>query len=454
MTRSALPHSRAYKRYVVWLLLMVYIVNQTDRNVFGFLMEPVKRDLRLTDTQLGFVAGPALVLLYSLLGIPIARWGDRSNRVNIMSAAIGAWSCATALFAAVGSFWQLSLAQVGVGIGEAGFSAIAMSVIGDYHPDAAARGRALSVFMLAIPLSGIASSLVAGWINETYGWRAVFITAGLVGLPLMGLMLGTVREPTRRNVCALVSNTDRPPLRAIFTVLWRRRALRHLALGQCLANVLVNAALWLPPFFVREYGMTTGALGNWFAVIYGVGGSIGVWLSGYLPGRHGSQNEFIEARLTAVATALICPVLLVVLWCPNKTVDLTILIPCQALLCFYLTPNMAMVQTLAPANMRAAMASVFILLQMLAGGVIGTQLVGISSDAIAPILGSSASALRWSITLFSLVGVWAAAHFWWAGYFAREEVAAGPGTEVRRVRERGDSSVSSGGCHICGDSET
>jgi MFS family permease len=427
-----LTYSRVRQRYVTLLLLAVYVVNQTDRSLFSFLMEPVKHDLRLSDSQLGFVAGPALVLLYSILGIPIARWGDRSYRINIMSAAIGAWSCATAVFAAVASFWQLSLAQVAVGIGEAGFSAIAMSVIGDYHPNAVERGRAMSVFMLAIPLSGFASSLMAGWINQAYGWRAVFILAGVLGMPLALLMKWTVREPPRRQGLASASaETGRPSLRAVLTMIWRRRALRHLAAGECLANVVAMCANWLPPYFVREHGMATGELGNWFAAIYGVGGCVGIWLSGYLPGRHRTQIEFAEARLMSLASALICPILLIALWCPNKTMSLLILIPYQALVLFYMSPSMSMVQTLAPANMRATVTSVFILFEMLAGGVIGMQLVGTISDVITPLLGDGAAGLRWSIALLSLFAFWAAAHFRWAGRFARREVAEASDLDTR-----------------------
>ena len=428
--------SNAYKRYVVLLLLLIYTANQTDRSVFSFLMEAVKRDLSLSDTQLGFVAGPSLVLLYSLLGIPIARWGDRSQRTNIMSAAVGAWSCATGLFAVVGSFWQLSAAQIGIGIGEAGFSAIAISVIGDYYSNAAERGRALSIFMLGVPLSGIATSLLAGWINQAYGWRAVFILAGLVGMPLMILMKATVREPPRRQQSTFDPlEGSRPSLGAVLRVIWSRPALRHLALGQCLASVVGFGTNWLPPFFVREYGMSTGELGNWFAVIYGLGGSCGIWLSGYLPSLYRAQNECIEARFTAVATALITPVLLIALWCPSKEIALMILVPCQALLYFYMAPNVALIQTLAPARMRATIASVFFLVQMIAGGVIGTQLIGVLSDAMTFSLGS-ASALRWSLALCSLVALWAAAHFWWVGRFARQEIA--DAAAARTERERAD----------------
>jgi MFS family permease len=416
--------SAAYKRYVVLLLLTIYIVNQTDRNIFSFLMEPIKSDLRLSDTQLGFVAGPAFVLLYALLGIPIARWGDRRNRIGIMTAAIAVWSCAAALFGAVRSFPQLSLTQAAIGIGEAGFSAIAISVIGDYHEDAAERAKALAIFMLAVPLSGIVTSLVAGWINEMYGWRTVFVLAAVPGVMLVALMKWTVREPPRRKGGTFAPiQGQHPPLSTVFSILWQRPALRHLAIGQSLASVVVSCANWLPPLFIRQFGMSTGELGNWFAVIYGLGGSCGVWLSGYLPGRRGLRGAGVEARLTAVATALIVPTLLTALWCPSRTIDLLILIPCHALLYFYMTPNMALVQTLVPAYMRATTASFFFLLQVIVGGAIGTQLVGFVSDRITPWVGNGAMALRWSMTLFSLIAFWAAWHFWRAGIYARRELA-------------------------------
>src|SRR5688572_11334509 len=143
-----------YKRYVTVLLLIVYIFHRTDSTIFGFLMEPIKRELGLSDTELGFLAGPALVLFYATLGVPMARWADRSHRVNIMALAITLWSGIVTLSSMVTTFWQFALARVGVGIGEAGFSAIAQSVVSDYH-SAKERTRAISTFMLAIPLAGV-----------------------------------------------------------------------------------------------------------------------------------------------------------------------------------------------------------------------------------------------------------------------------------------------------------
>ena len=225
ISKSYDVYSKFYKRYVTTLLLFVYVFNQLDRLVFIILMEPIKREFSLTDTQLGFLGGPALVLLYSFLGIPVARWADRGRRITIMTAAIALWSAIATLTAAVHQFWKLALVRVGVGVGEAGFSAVAVSVISDYESDAN-RARALSSFMLAYPIAGLISNLLGGWINQLYGWRPVFVISGLPGILLALLMAATVREPPRRRAPAS-ENLSCPPLRVVLSTLWQRRSLRH-----------------------------------------------------------------------------------------------------------------------------------------------------------------------------------------------------------------------------------
>jgi predicted MFS family arabinose efflux permease len=406
--------SQSYKRYVTGLLLAVYILNLMDRAIFGFLMEPIKQEFGLSDSQLAFLLGPALVVCYAILGVPIARWGDRHHRVNMMSFAIALWSGIVMLSAVVGKFWHLVLVRVGVGIGEAGFSAIAQSVIGDYHAETE-RARAVSTFMLGIPIAGVISSLMSGWINETYGWRAVFIVAGVPGILAALLMRWTVREPPRRVIPAAPgAEDDRPSFRSVFSTLWQTRTLRHLIVAQALANIVSCCMGWSPAFFMRAHEMSSGEFGTWLAVIVGVGGITGIWLSG----------RCVGLRLTAVATALTTPFVALVLWSPSKHLALLAFIPAQALMLFFLGPTSSVVLSLTAANMRATMASVFILVQLLAGGVIGVQLIGILSDALLPIAGDSAAALRWSMTLASLLGLWAAAHFWLAHQALSEEEAA------------------------------
>lgn len=426
--RNEQLYSLCYKRYVVALLLLVYVFNQTDRIVFGFLMESIKGDLALSDTQLGFLAGPALALFYCILGVPIARLADRSHRVNIMSIAIALWSGVAALTATVGTFSQLVLTRIGVGIGEAGFSAIAQSLIADYHATPE-RTRALSIFMLGIPLGVVASFLLGGWFNQAYGWRATFIAAGVPGLILAVLMKWTVREPPRGGVGTgsnrVLETPPQPPLRQLGRVLWQRRALRHLAFATALANTVgAGVITWIPALLMRNHGMSSGELGTWLALIVGVGGSVGTWLGGYLTSRCGVRDKRIKVRLVAFATALVPPIIVMSLWSPSTAWTLWLLLPSQVLMFFFFGPTVALVQELSASNMRATMASVFLLIQVLAGGMIGVLLLGVLSDAFTPMLGSAGAALKWSMTLVSLLAWGAAAHFWMAGRTMRQDLEA------------------------------
>lgn len=436
--KSQHVHSKLYRRYVTTLLLLVYVLNQLDRRVFDILMEPIKREFSLTDTQLAFLQGPALVLLYSFLGIPVARWADSGRRVRIMTVAITLWSAIAALTATVHQFWKLALVRVGVGVGEAGFSAVAVSVISDYESDTD-RARALSIFMLAYPLAGLISNLLGGWINQLYGWRPVFVIAGLPGILLALLMATTVREPSRRLASDSVG-LNRPPLRVVLTTLWQRRGLRHLAIAQGLSNVVVNSMGWVSVLFIRQHHMATGELGSWLALTDGVGGCVSIWLSGFLVARYAVKDARTKTSLLAFASLLVTPLALLVLWHPSKNTALVAYLLLNLPMLFYMAPTTVLVQDLAGPTMRATMAAIFFLIQMLLGGVLASQLVGTLSDMFTSLTGDSTLGLRWSMTLGSLVTLWAAVHFWLAGRFVCEDLARG-NAETPHSLDQADVSV-------------
>lgn len=416
-------YSKLYRRYATTLLLLVYVFNMLDRSVFGILMEPIKREFSLTDAQLGFLGGPALVLLYSLLGVPIARLGDSRRRVTIMTVAIALWSAIATLTAAVHKFWMLALVRVGVGVGEAGFSAVAVSVISDYEYESdSRRARALSNFTLAIPIAALISNLLGGWVNQLYGWRPVFVIVGLPGILLALLMWATVREPPRR----LASSSDdvsRPSLRVVLSTLWRCRSLRHLAIAQGLCNVVFNSMQWISVFFIRQHHMETGELGSWLAFTDGFGRFVSIWLSGFLIANFVAKDARAKTLLLAFASLLVTPLALFVLWSPSKNAALVAYFLLNIPMLFYVAPTIALVQDLVGVNMRATMASIFFLIQMLLGGVIANQLIGAFSDVFTPTTDGSAVGLCWSMTLGSMVTLWAAVHFWLAGRFVREDLA-------------------------------
>ena len=155
------------------MFLLVYIVNFVDRQIFSILIEPIKQEIELSDTQLGLLGGIAFALFYTFAGIPIARWADVGTRKNIVAAAILIWSAMTMFTSTAKSFGGLLLARVGVGIGEAGCSPPIRSMISDYFPEQK-RATALAVYSMGIPIGGAIGTLAGGWIGEYYGWRMAF----------------------------------------------------------------------------------------------------------------------------------------------------------------------------------------------------------------------------------------------------------------------------------------
>src|SRR5688572_23768263 len=163
-----------YKRYALVMLTAVYMLNLVDRGLMMLLLQPIKDDLQLSDTQLGFLTGIAFGLFYAILGLPIARWADRGNRVTITSLAIGLWSLTVMACVLVGNFVQLVAARIAAAVGEAGCMPPTYSLLGDYFPGAAERTQAMSVYWMAAPLSALFTFIVGGWLNELYGWRITF----------------------------------------------------------------------------------------------------------------------------------------------------------------------------------------------------------------------------------------------------------------------------------------
>jgi hypothetical protein len=211
--------------------------------------------------------------------------------------------------------------------------------------------------------------------------------------------------------------------------LWQRPSLRHLAIAQGLANIVANAMAgnWVSVFFIRHHHMATGELGSWRAFADGVGGVVGIWLSGLMVAHFGAKNPGLKARLMACAALMVTPVALFVLWCPFKPAALLGYLLLNLPMLFYLGPTAALVQDLVGANMRATMASLFFLIQLLAGGVLGTQIVGIASDSLTPFAADSGIALRWSMTIVCMVTLWAALHFWRASRWLKQDFAAAAG---------------------------
>ncbi|MFT5562379.1 MAG: MFS family permease, partial [Litorivivens sp.] len=185
-----------YRTYVLSLMLVVYVVNFIDRQIFSILIEPIRADIDLSDTQLGLLGGIAFAIFYTFAGIPIARWADVGVRKNIVAMALVIWSMMTMFTGTAKGFSGLLLARIGVGIGEAGCSPPIHSMISDYFPPEK-RATALSIYSLGIPIGGAIGTLAGGWIGAEYGWRNAFYLVGIPGVILSVVVYFTMREPPR-----------------------------------------------------------------------------------------------------------------------------------------------------------------------------------------------------------------------------------------------------------------
>ena len=252
---SEAPYSAGYTRYAMLLLMAIYTVNFLDRSVINILAEPIKNELKLADWQLGMMSGLAFALFYTFLGIPIARMAERRNRPMIIGTSVAVWSGFTALSGAAGNFWQLVLCRIGVGVGEAGCTPPAHSLIADYVPKEK-RASALAFYSMGTPLGGLMGLVLGGLIADAYGWRVAFLVAGAPGILFAFLCWFTLREP--RKILAEHSariTATQATFRETLSYLMRKKTFWLIALGAAIkAFIGYGHAPFTASFFLRVHG--------------------------------------------------------------------------------------------------------------------------------------------------------------------------------------------------------
>jgi predicted MFS family arabinose efflux permease len=403
-----------YRRYALAAMTAVYMLNLVDRGLMILLLQDINEDLQLNDTQLGFLTGIAFGLFYATLGLPIARWADRGDRVTITSLAIGLWGITVMSCVAVTSYLQIVLARIAAAVGESGCKPPTYSLVGDYFPQPAERQRAMAIYLTGSPLAALVSFVVGGWLNEIYGWRLTFFIMGIPGLLLAAVIKFTLIEPRQGAGDERARARESPSMRLVLSTLWRRRSCRHLSIALILIYTMsLGLAPWYAAFMIRSHAMNTAELGVWFGLIFGVGGAAGTLLGGYSASRWFGGNERGAMRLCAVTVVALVPCFAAFLLVPHKHQALIALVPLIAVFNLFLGPAYALMQRLVAAEMRATALAVVMLLANVIGMGIGPQVVGISSDLLTPTLGTDG--LRYAMLFISLVAVWGGYHFWRVG---------------------------------------
>lgn len=405
--------SPAVRNYALSVLVVVYTFNFIDRQILSILLEPIKADLGLSDSALGLLTGFAFALFYATLGIPIARYADRSNRRNLIALALAIWSGMTALSGLAQNFWHLLAARIGVGVGEAGCSPPAHSMIADYFP-ATNRATALGIYSLGIPFGILFGFVAGGWLNEIFGWRVAFFVVGVPGLLLALLVRFTLREPPRGMAEGRVDETEQPTIMETFRYLWGKRTFRHMAMGGALtAFVGYGVVTWVPSFLIRSYGMTTGEVGTYLGLILGIPGGIGIALGGYLADRYGRHDTRWYLWVVTASLVLAAPFSVGVYLSGSAMASLLFLIIPVMLGNFYQATTFSQTQGLVTLRMRSVAAAVLLFILNIIGLGAGPQFVGILSDMLNNQFGDES--LRYSLLIFSFVNLWAAYHYYQAG---------------------------------------
>lgn len=394
--------------YVLAMLFLVLATSLIDRNILGILLVDIQRDLQISDTQIGLLAGPAFALTNAIAGIPLARMADRMSRRGIVAWGLLAWSVLTAMQGLTRSFGMLLLARVGVGIGEATTGPSAHSLISDYFP-LKQRATALSIYTIGGHVGISLAFVVGGWLSDAYSWRTALVAVGLPGVVLSLLFRFTVREPPRGAIEGHVDTGEAVPFRELLGVLGRKRTFRHLAMALplfvCASYVL---SIWGPAFLIRVHGLTKTEIGLAFGLIVGIAGGVGSLAGGLLSDRLARRDRRWYAWLPALATLLAVPFFAGFLLVPDPWVALCLLVPTVLLNATSIAPLWTANQAVSPPRMRATSYAIIHLgLSAVAGG-LAPQLVGILNDALAGTFGEEA--VRYSLFLVVLTNVWGSAH--------------------------------------------
>jgi predicted MFS family arabinose efflux permease len=417
--------SRAYRSYALFMMTAVATLNFVDRQLLSILLEPIKQEFHLSDTQLGFLTGFAFAIFYTLVGFPLAKAADQGNRRTLTAAVIALWSVMTALCGAATGFATLLLARIGVGIGEAGSGPAIQSMLADIYPPRE-RSSAIAIQSTGVYLGILLGFVAGGWINQFFGWRAAFLVVGLPGVILALFFRFTVREPRRGMFDAQADTGSAPPILDSIRHLCRMPSYRNIPIAMAFyAFAAYGSMTWAPSFFIRTYGMTSGAVGTWLALSAGLAGGVGCYLGGIASDRlvNRTGDARWHMRIPAICTLLTVPMLFGVYLSPAPLPSLLLSAAVWFLGNTWLGPVQATIAGLAGTRRRGMALAFLLFVNNLVGLGLGPQAVGILSDALHPSYGVDALryALLGTLVIASLLS---ALFFFRAGRTLREDLEA------------------------------
>jgi len=410
---------------VLAMLLVVYIFNFVDRQILSILATPIQADLQLSDGEMGLLGGIAFALLYSTMAVPLAALADRTSRSWVITVSLAAWSGFTALCGLATNFWQIFLARLGVGIGEAGGVAPSYALIGDYFPSSQ-RATALSVYSLGIPIGSGLGVLVGGYIAATVDWRTAFFVVGLAGVIIAPIFKLLVRDKQKHAPVAVaddgpaIADGGPPSLRETAGILSRKPSFWLLSFGAATSSMLgYGIAFWLPSLLIRSFGYDLVQASQFFGALLLIGGVVGVLTGGLIADRLGNRDRAFYAWLPGIAFLLGAPLFAAGITSSDAQFAFLLFLLPQALAYVWLGPVLSAIQHLVVPAARSTASALFLLINNLIGLGGGIYALGAFSDLLEPIYGDEA--LRYSMLYALVLYVLAALLMALAGPFLRKD---------------------------------
>jgi MFS family permease len=402
--------------YVLAVLTLVYTFNIADRYAISTLIEPIKADLHLTDTAIGFLTGTALAIFYTGMGIPLGLLADRVNRRNLIALSIAIWSVMTAACGAARTFTQLLLARIGVGVGEAGGTPGSQSMISDLFPFKQ-RALATLIFALGASAGSMLGSVVGGSISDRFGWRWAFLVLGIPGVLIALLLRLTVREPKRGAYDAVSDSTHHPPtLGETLRFMLQQKALLHTLAGSALVVFWGWGLLWwTPAFLMRSYGLTTSMAGGLIGTISGIAGTLGILAGAWVIHKSGQHDPRWQPWVVALATVFGAAASVAAYGSYSRSITVLMLWLFVPVAYLNIGPQLALTQSLVKPRMRALSCAVLLFVVNFANLALAPQLIGLASDVLNAHTTAGHESLRIALTGTTVFGFWAAYHWWAAG---------------------------------------
>lgn len=378
-----MQHVKGFSGRDIWFIAIfgvIYMFNFVDRTIIAVVGEAIRRDLALSDLQLGLMGGLAFSFFYAGLGIPLARLAERRSRVGLVVVVTLLWSIATMLSGAASSFLLLLLCRMGVGVGEAGFTPALVSMISDRF-ESHRRALVFSLIALGVPLGGAVAAVVGGAVAQSFGWRMAFVAVGAPGILFALILFLTVREPER---IGTTEGEAAPSFGAVLRRLRRSPAFLHLTCGSGLVGLVgFGLNLFLIPLLVRVHGLPLPKAGLIFAISFSLATAFGTTLGGMLIGRFAARDLRWYGWAPALAIAVALPFYGAAILQSDWRVLVGLLFVATMALYAFLPAIMTVTQSLVEPRMRASAAALHAFGQTVAGLGIGSVTLGYLSDRFA-----------------------------------------------------------------------